>query len=81
VVDSKVANNAQFETGLVNTAAHEVGHDALGHSDSSTDMMYSAGASDKQWLINPDLSFTAEQSETLQDKYNKSGEVESKPQR
>lgn len=76
VVTQKAKNPTQVEVGLANIAAHEIGHDRLGHIDSPTNIMNSTGASEPNWLFNPNLTFSATQSQILQNQYNRAGEVD-----
>jgi RHS repeat-associated protein len=71
---ARVAGRDALETGLANSAAHEVGHRTLNHQDGAMNMMRPDGASDQKWLANRDLRFTPEQSKALQRRYNKPDE-------
>ncbi|MBI4905289.1 MAG: RHS repeat-associated core domain-containing protein [Acidobacteria bacterium] len=79
VVTTKTKDEGQIATGVANMGTHEVAHDVLGHVDSPTNIMNSTGAADPNWLANPNLTFTPAQAQALQQKYNRSGEVDRTP--
>jgi hypothetical protein len=74
-VASKTHEGSQETIGISNIATHEAAHDALSHVDSATDIMR-PGAGDTNWLFNPNLSFSPAEAKKLQERYNKSGEVD-----
>src|ERR1700687_1328833 len=81
-VSSKTSNDAQLAQGLANEGAHEVAHDEItGHPDkpNSDELMNSEGASDSNWLTNPNLSFSPSESELLRNRYNGKDEVDTTP--
>jgi RHS repeat-associated protein len=79
VVTSKTADEDQTVIGVANISTHELSHEALGHKDTPDNIMNSEGAADPKWIFNPDLSFTPGQQQLLQQKYNRSGEVDKTP--
>lgn len=65
------------EVALANVSTHEVAHDVfIFHEKGRWNIMRGGAARDKEWLLNPDLNFTAKQAERLRRTYNKWNEVE-----
>ena len=77
-VTPKVQGDDQTIAALANLGTPEPAHDVLGHTDTPTNVMNSAGAADPKWLSDPNLHFSQSQASALRKTYNKGGKVEKK---